>query len=701
MDVKLGLELLAYIFSKEGLLGQALEEYEERAGQIGMASQVLSAYLEDKVALTEAGTGIGKSLAYLATALLWAAKRQERTVISTYTIALQHQLIEKDIPFLQKALELHLDVVLVKGMQNYLCLRKLEEAEETLDLFTNNENRREFDRLRIWSEETASGCKSSLPFHVSYQSWEVFSAKADDCSSSKCPHFRSCFFFKARRKAEEAQLLVVNHHLLLNDLKVKADEQRAQEKTILPSFERLVIDEAHHLEEVAFEVFSNHTDWIALIKLINRFFVYRDDPEGKIRVLEKALEKSGQATHVLTIDLPAQKNEILRKLERAFNLLKQFLEKHTLPYEKRLRVRIDWEKEESWGESVVPAFKEAADLIMKWVVSWQNLCAQDSSEESVISEIRMLASRLEDHVKFLYRFFDLAMDWKGYVRWIELEEEKTIHLIEAAIDVAEKMRTILFSPLRTTALCSATLCQGQDFSFVKQRLGLVDEGSVSEATFLSPFDYENRTQFVVPSDLPEPTAKDFTSKAIEAIAKLIQASRGGALVLFTATEMLRETYSSLMGKRELNDYTFLRQGELGRSALFERFNETEKAVLLGVDSFWEGVDIPGDALRLVILVKLPFHALQDPLVEALQEQISLKGGNPFYDYSVPKAVMKFKQGFGRLMRRKEDRGMVVCLDKRLFTKNYGKRFLKALPNCQKLFLPMQELETIVSEFFVE
>ncbi len=699
MDLKLGQELLAYIFSNEGLLGQALEGYEERIGQTAMADQILHAYLEDKIALTEAGTGIGKSLAYLAVAMLWTAKRQERTVISTHTIALQHQLIEKDIPFLQKTLELDLEATLVKGMQNYLCLRKLEEAEEAADLFATDESRRDFDRLRGWAGNATSGCRSSLPFSVSSQSWERFGAHADDCSSASCPHFRSCFFFQARRKAEESQLLVVNHHLLLTDLVVKADEQRVQEKTILPSFQRLVIDEAHHLEEVAFEVFSNHTDWIALIKLINRFFLYRDDPEGRTRILEKALEKSGQATHVLTIDLPAQKQEILRKLERAFNLLKQFIDQHCLQYERRLRVKLDWRNEAIWSDSVVPAFKDAADLIMKWVISWQALCALGSSEESVIGEILMLASRLEDRAKFILLFFDLDMDWKKYVRWIEFEEDKTIRLIEVSLDLAEKMRTVLFSPLRTTVLCSATLCQGQDFSFVKQRLGIEKDEGVNEAAFNSPFDYKNRTRFVVPNDLPEPTAKEFVQKAIDAVAALVQASQGGALVLFTSTEMLREACCSLMQRKELAEYLFLRQGELGRNALFTRFNESPKAVLLGVDSFWEGVDIPGDALRLVIIVKLPFHALQDPLVEALQEQISLKGGNPFYDYSVPKAVMKFKQGFGRLMRRKEDRGIVVCLDKRIFTKNYGKRFLKTLPNCEKVFLPMQELETMVSRFF--
>jgi ATP-dependent DNA helicase DinG len=697
VDSEFDKELISYIFSKEGLLGQALEEYEERSGQIAMATQIWEAYFQEKIALIEAGTGIGKSLAYLAIAMLWASKRQERTVISTYTIALQHQLIEKDIPFLRKALELDLEAVLVKGMQNYLCLRKLEEAEESLDLFANEVSRREFDRLQVWSQEASSGCRSSLPFHVSSQSWEQFAAHPDECSSANCPHFRSCFFFKARRKAEDAQIIVVNHHLLLNDLQMKADEHRSGDKTILPSYERLVIDEAHHLEEVGFTVFSKQMNWIGLIKLINRFFAYRNDPEGRIRILEKFFEKTNRKASLFTIDLPAQKQEILRKLEKAFIGLKTFFEKRASPLEKRLRFQNDWQKEEEWIESIALRFREVADLIMKWVVNWQTLCGQDCPEEDAIEEINLLAVRLEEQATFLTRFFDPDADWSGHVRWIEWEEDKNVHLIAVLLDMAKRIKSIVFSPLRTAALCSATLCQGQDFSFVKRQLGLEEEEDISEAAWISPFDYEGRTRFAVPNDLPEPTLKEFTYRAIDAIARLLQASQGGALVLFTSIEMLREAHAHLITKRETKDFVFLRQGELGRAALIDRFTNASNAVLLGVDSFWEGVDIPNGALRLVIIVKLPFHALQDPLIEALQEQITANGGSAFYDYSIPRAVMKFKQGFGRLMRRKEDRGVIVCLDKRLFTKGYGKRFLKTLPNSPRLFAPLEEIEAVIAK----
>jgi len=698
VDVKLGQELLDYIFSKEGLIGQFNQAYEERSGQRAMAQQVLSAYLQNGIALTEAGTGIGKSLAYLASAMLWAARQGERTVISTYTIALQHQLIEKEIPFLQEALDLNLSAVLVKGMQNYLCLRKINEEEEGGDFFVQEDKRKEFDRLRVWSEQSSTGCRMSLPFSVSGLIWDRIAVDPDSCTGSRCAHFRDCFFFKARREAEDAQLLIVNHYLLLTDLADKAQEGKTKERTILPSYKRLIIDEAHHLEEVALDVFSERCDWIGLIKLINQFFMHREDPKGRIQLLEKSLNKTGQSTQALLIDLPAQSRDILRKLERAFFLLKQFLVQQMRKGETKKRMQESWKDAASWKEEIVPAFNDCVDLIVKWVVSWQHLCAK-AQEDPVFAEILHLAERLHGQADFLRRFFCMEKEKDKRVRWIEKEEETNIYLVEVELDVAEKIQTMMFSPMHSSVLCSATLSQGGDFSFMRKRLGIKASEDISEAVHASPFDFANRTLFTVVNDLPDPSAPDFVGQAASSIVGLLKASHGGAFILFTSNEMLREMYSILTSHPELQEFVLFRQGELGRKALLHRFRETPKAVLLGVDSFWEGVDVPGDALRLIIIVKLPFHALQDPLSEALQEEIRARGGNPFYDYTLPKAVVKFKQGFGRLMRHREDRGVVVCLDKRLFTKSYGKRFLEALPLCPKQYSSTEESIRSVQQFF--
>jgi ATP-dependent DNA helicase DinG len=623
-------DLLAYVFSNDGLIAQSLEDYEEREGQKAMAEQVLNAYQNDLIALTEAGTGIGKSLAYLAAAMLWAAKRKERTVISTHTITLQHQLLEKDIPFLTNALEIELKTVLVKGMQNYLCLRKLEDAEVEVD--------RDYNALKIWSETTKTGCRTTLPFSLNSSSWDRYAADAMSCTASRCPNFRNCFFFKARREAEEAQILIVNHYLLLTHINGN------EEKGILPEFHRLIIDEAHRLEDAAIDVFSQQCDWIGLIKLINSF----------------------------PIEIEGQKTEILRKLEKAFFLLRDTIRD----------TKTAWQEE--WCERLKTPFHEAAEEMVKWCVMCENHC-KNNEEDPLVS---LLAERLQEHAKFLRSFFE----HKGScVRWIE-KEENTIHLIEAPLDVPEMLKEKLFGNMRTAALCSATLCQGKDFSFLKKQLGLGNENEITEAVFHSPFDYQNRVFFAVASDLPEPSSKEFAASALGAIEQLIRASNGGALVLFTATEMLHEVYNSLCNRSGLREFTFLRQGDLGRTTLLQRFVETDKAVLLGVDSFWEGLDIAGSSLRLVIIVKLPFHPLGDPLIEAMQTAIEENGGNPFYEYSVPKAVMKFKQAFGRLMRKKEDSGAVVCLDKRIYTKGYGKKFLEVLPSCPKIFTTIQEIK---------
>ena len=629
-------ELLKLVFSEDGLIAQVLEDYELREGQIGMASQILKAYQNDQIALCEAGTGIGKSLAYLAAAMLWASRKKERSVISTHTITLQHQLIEKDIPFLQNALDLDLKVVLVKGMQNYLCLRKLDDAED--------ENQ-EHHALKLWANKTKTGCKTTLPFTVSPSNWDRFACDSMSCTSAKCPHFRDCFFFKARKEAEEAQLVVVNHSLLLTDIRFKD-----KEKGILPKYQRLIIDEAHRLEDVAIQVFSKQSDWIGLIKLINSF----------------------------PLELEGQKAESLKKLEAAFFSLREVTRETKTPWQ------------ETWQTTLKEPFEQAAKAMLKWCVICRNHCK--NNEENPL--IPPLADELETHAEFLLEFFDPKT---LCVRWVE-KKTNTILLVEAPLDAPEKLKHQLFGTLKTAGLCSATLCQGKDFSFLKKQLGLDAEESITEAVFDSPFDYEKRTFFAVVSNLCEPSDPQFTAKAADAIEQLIVTTLGGSLVLFTSLDMLHAVYQMLKHRPVLQDYTILRQGDLGRSALLQTFIETKKAALFGVDSFWEGLDIAGSALRLVIIVKLPFHALGDPYIEAVQAKIDQAGGSSFYEYSVPRAAIKFKQAFGRLMRKKEDRGAVVCLDKRIYTKSYGKKFLSALPSCSKLFKPIEEIKQTLKEF---
>ena len=669
MDQARAEELLRDIFSKEGGLSAQSSSYEERAGQKEMALQVFLAYLHEGVALTEAGTGIGKSLAYLVASMLWASLTKERTVISTHTIALQHQLFEKEIPFLKKALDIEMDVVLVKGMQNYVCLHKLAMDEDRETLLV--------DRFTDWSRKSGSGCRSTVPFSVTSAEWDLYSADSDSCTRSKCPYFRECFFFKAKKKADEASLIVVNHYLLLTDLADKSDGEKEKERAILPSYKRVIIDEAHHLEDVAYDVFSKVCDWVGLIKLIHRTFSSKSSLD--------------EFTH--------QKNLLLEKLERSFFLLKNFLSRELKKEETKKNLQPRWLEMEEWSGEIIPAFQDFIHRASHSIKGYREKFSSDKKEEGQVSETVNLLARFEEKMLDLMDFF--SAEDRGYVHWIERKEDGNIELSRTLLDVSKKIQEALFSSMRTAALCSATLSSGLNFAFLRKRLGIAARGDVSEAIYPSPFDFSGRTLFLTISNLPDPAEAGFMRGCIEALPNLLKASRGSAFVLFTSNEMLKEVHFALKSHPLLREYTFLKQGDLPRELLIQRFRKEKGSILFGVDSFWEGVDVPGDALKQVIIIKLPFHALQDPLTEALQGQIRLEGGNPFYDYSLPKAIIKFKQGFGRLMRDKEDRGVIVCLDKRLYTKPYGKKILRAVPDGPKTYLTVDETTKKITEFFDE
>ncbi len=715
MDKKTGLELLNLIFSPAGFLQQLLASYEERPGQQRMAEQVLEAYLENRVALVEAGTGIGKSLAYLANALLFVAKEHEKTVISTHTIALQQQLIEKDIPFLLQALDLQAKVVIVKGMQNYLCLRRLEEVEDQMELLPGMESV-QFEKLSQWANATTDGSRSQISFPLLPSVWNQVCVDADSCTKMQCPHFRRCFFFKARKEVEDAQLLIVNHHLLLYDLQNKEKADRAQEHNILPTYKRLIIDEAHHLEEVALDVLAERVDRLDLLRLLGRVSSENAAHKGRLQLIREILfEKKPVHTLLLQrleIDLPIGRREIGRKIEIAFSLLEQ------VGGGQKWRVTTTHLQNPLFQQSLLPAFQDLGQELQKWTVALDALATdlqgvevvKERELEELCTELSNLSGRLAEKGELLQTFFEIPQDdQKGdQVSWVEQNRENLI-LVRAYLDIASRLRSQLFSPISTVALCSATLTTGGHFRFVRQRLGLVDEAltdqsqegiekRVSEGIHPSPFAFEERVLFAVVRDLPDPTRASFCEAAAEAIIEIIAKTKGGAFVLFTSYEMLRTCYQITEGRLQAMGLRLFKQGDISRNLLLEGFKKGTNSVLFGTDSFWEGVDVAGEALRCVVLVRIPFQVPNDPLVEAQHEAVQKEGKNPFFDFTIPKAIVKFKQGFGRLMRRKEDRGCVVCLDHRLITKPYGKQFLKSLPPCQILLGSKAEVLDAISPF---
>jgi ATP-dependent DNA helicase DinG len=699
-------ELLENVFSKGGILQSFLQDFEERPQQKEMAAQILNAYLHNQIALVEAGTGTGKSLAYLFPAVHWALKFQEKTVISTHTIALQEQLIYKDIPFLLNALGVQLKASLVKGMSNYVCLRKYHDLQMQSLFLTDAENE-EMERIDQWLSTTEEGSRSSIAFSNSPFIWERISAEAGACNHIKCPYYKKCFFFQARKEIAEAQILVVNHHLLLADISAKEKNDGKSDKSVLPSYKRIVVDEAHHLEEVALECLSKRIDRIELYHLLTKVHNESNIQNGRLGMVRQVINHliSSQASlfQRLDVHIPAEKMELLKKIDSAFLELESYAQ---IPInnatqakikERKLRIQSEWLQQLTWKNQILPLFTDLSAGLKRFSQSLFSL--QDDLEQISVDmeqlsthciELQAVAAKLEEKAEILENFFKEETDILR-VRWIEVNSSKrgvNTVLVDSMMDVPSYLNSFLFEPLSSASLCSATLTTNQSFQFIRERCGIPnnsEERIVTEQIYESPFDYKERSLLVVPSDLPDPSEESYILSASDMIYKVVEASEGNAFVLFTSYEMLQACYQMIGPLIEKSGFSLLKQGDASRHLLIERFKAKDRSILFGTDSFWEGVDVAGEALRCVIIVKLPFKVPSDPLVQAFSDLLSKQNKDPFLDYMLPQAAMKFKQGFGRLIRKKNDRGCIVCLDKRLIKKAYGKVIIKSLPSCNLLF----------------
>lgn len=725
---KLDIQKALNILQPNGLLSTAIQSFEPREAQQEMMRNIIEAYEKNAIALIEAGTGTGKSFAYLIPALLWAASTKERTLISTHTINLQEQLIQKDIPLLLNALSLELKVVLVKGMSNYVCLRKFDEALQMAPLLPPDEAA-EIEKIDAWKKNTRDGTRSTLPIVPSAAVWEKIGAESDTCNHQQCPHYNSCFFVKARREASEAQILVANHHLLFADLGVRAKMDNYKDPSVLPPYQRIILDEAHHIEEVATKYFASEASYIGLLRLLMRLASDRQGKSfGKLPLLKNILQTHYGVTpptevsnllRKLNIDFFGIHQDLILALNQTFQGYLEFLQSLSkrenaddAPGENKLRLRPYHRTHPLWESHLVPRTKQLTDGLRKYgqelhalekEVETLNDKAIQEKAKGIRFEIAALANRLIDSASTLDGFL-AEKDETVSVRWIEASgANKNIHLLHAELDMAKRLSEMLFSKFSTSILCSATLTTNKEFAFIRRSLGLTEEHlpgkHVSAHIYDSPFDYQQQALFGIPTDLPNPADRDFTRKAVEVVWEAIKASRGNAFVLFTSYSMLKTCHLLLENRLKEHGFTTLKQGEATRQSLLATFKKTEKSVLFGTDSFWEGVDVVGDALRCVIIVKLPFKVPSEPIIQARSEAISAKGGDPFMEYTLPQAIVKFKQGFGRLIRNRRDRGCVICLDTRLLQKGYGKQFLNSLPDCQYVAEEGHNLFKQMAEFY--
>jgi ATP-dependent DNA helicase DinG len=640
------------LFEEGGAIADKLPGYKIRPQQLQMVEAVEEAINGPGNLIVEAGTGVGKSLAYLIPFINWAVREGKRAVVSTYTKALQNQLFIKDLPFLRQVLDLEFRYAICMGSENYVCLRKANKNFAP-DAFKTKKQKKYFENIIKWISKTESGLVTDMDFVPDGVVWSKFSRESDLCLGRKCPHKDRCFYRKARRQQAAAHILVTNHSLLFADM---VSEVRG----LLPDFQGLVLDEAHTLEDVATGYFGKAASNTGLRYLI-------DGVCGLV---------SGNGTGSVSRDGVTEKvNEIkgwIKELQESSVVF--FKEVETVFGQEDRTVQFD--RGQFSAEKIMESMEALSASLRKISDVLEGI--------EVREEARTYAQRCDrfsQSLDFIFRHRN-----EDYVYWLDVRTRKsgTNYSFHAApIDISEQMRAYLFERICPIVLTSATLSLSEekpDFSFIKGRLGLDDP---LELTLGSPFDYESNVLIYLPRGIADPN-RDFGSykrQVQEDIVRIYDIMGGRIFALFTSYEMLNTAADGIAAERE--DINILKQGDLPRYVLLDVFKKNHNSILMGTTTFWQGVDVPGSSLECVIITKLPFSVPNDPINAARIRAIRDRGLNPFGEYQIPQAIIMFKQGFGRLIRNYSDRGVVAVLDPRVRTRYYGKKFIDALPKCRQ------------------
>ena len=692
-----------------GSVARRLEQYEDRPTQREMAAAVTRLFNDGGIGLLEAGTGVGKSLGYLVPALRWAAANGERTIVSTNTINLQEQLVGKDLPFLEGALDdQRVRYALLKGWNNYLCLWRLENATVAAGLF-DAPLARELEELRAWAERTTDGSRSDLATPPRQEVWDEVAAEPDLCGRLKCAHFEKCFLFRARRAAAQADVIVVNHHLLMSDLAVRRVQQNWSDAAVLPAYRRLVIDEAHHVEDAAASHLGTTVTRGGLTRLLNRL-----DRQGKGLLAALTLRLSEQRDLLSSASLDLVRMRLTPAVQGArekgalvFHILETMLREQG---ETVMRLTDDFASHRVWDwglrTALADALGEIALLEDGLQLVRERLESDSSRHETVaplLAEMRGVARRLEALGDGLRRTLEPPSNAEPSVRWLELRgREANVAATVVPLDLAPILREDLFRRLETAVLTSATLADDNGFRYLANRLGLDDpELDPFTGMYASPFEYPRQALLVIPTDCPAPNVDpEAHRRSVVRIAlDVTEASDGGIFVLFTSHRDVRLVATELRARGVERRWPLLVHGDDGRDALLRRFRESGRSLLLGTASFWEGIDVPGRALRGLVLAKLPFRVPTEPLTAAHCEEIEKRGGDAFRDYMLPNAALRLKQGFGRLIRTSSDHGAVILCDPRVVTKAYGRGLLAGLPPARRIVAPWSRALVDVRGFY--
>lgn len=671
---KLGIARILEVFQKNGAISSQLNGYEYRPQQIEMARVVGESLNRDLYIIVEAGTGIGKSWAYLVPSVHWAVKNTQYIVVSTNTKNLQEQLFSKDIPFLRKSNFPEFKYAILKGRPNYLCLERFSAFLEEEKDFTRKE-RLFLVSVLIWLTRTKTGDIAENPVFSGtevFKIWEEICCEVQSCLGKQCPLLKKCFLYKARDACRGAHLILVNHSLLFSDL--------TAEREILPSYQHLIFDEAQNLEKVATEYLGVEANFWMMLRILNR--TYQRQRGGRERgVLVRIRYK---LKNLLT-EISPLVEEV--QVARAFG--ERFFDKlATSPIfkfdEATNKLRLYPHSEQSrW------LTREIKEFLLPWNGLFAKLLRflKKIDREKYPALTKELEARIVEGDQFGQSLnFIAELKQSDFVYWIE-KQGRFVSLLAAPLEVGERLKNLLYAQIPQITFSSATLTVDKKFDFFKSRLGLdlLPAQKVDSLFLGSPFDYKKNVKLFIPTFLKSPKDEDFTRQVCQLLGNILQITRGNTMILFTSYKMLNKVYAEIK-IRVGNQLNILGQGIDGpRSLITEQFKANAKSVLFGTQSFWEGVDFPGKILQWLVLVRLPFSVPSEPIVEARVELLRKKGKDPFEEYYLPEAIIRFRQGFGRLIRSKTDRGGIIILDKRILTAAYGKKFLQSVPECDSKY----------------
>lgn len=696
---------IAPFFEKEGVLAKSIKNFEYREEQKNMALSVQQGINENKKIVVEAGTGTGKTLAYLIPAIKWAIQNQKKIIIATNTINLQEQLLYKDIPIVRTIIDEKFSYALVKGRNNYLCKRLFNEVSikgnVDLDLFSS-ESKEQLEHILKWGNKTETGDKSELPFEVNSDIWELVQSTTELCIGKKCPHRKQCFYMRTRREKIDANVLIANHHLFFADLNVRANTDFDSEYLILPKYDMVIFDEAHNIESVARSYFSMEISKFSFNRLVNRIFSKSNKRKQKpaLNRLEESVDRANlenPGIYDLTLENIKDSIQVLQIVaEEYFEELRKVFDNGNENGVKKVLTSYEMKKSNFLENSreKKEKFQNLLKDFMNLLEAFLNLLDGEKDKNPDIINFK-------NHINIYKAFIDSFLfinnlSEEEYIYWIDINAKRTnVVLTATPLNIAKKLNTSLFENINRLVFASATLTADRNFNYFKKSIGLLEEECIEEIID-SPFNYDEQMKVYIPTNIQDSDKLDlFYEDAANFILSILLKTQGKAFILFTSYTMLNQVYYSIKNELLENNFEIFLHGEKPRSQLITEFKKAINPILFGTTSFWEGVDVQGDNLSNVIIVKLPFLVPTDPIVSAISKKIEEEGGNSFFDYQLPEALIKFKQGIGRLIRNKTDKGNIFILDNRMIKKNYGVSFINAIPTKKLKILTKNEIIKLI------